>query len=190
MRKFYLLLLLSVYTLAAQAQTFGIPETDAPNNTPATAQAITSPAKIKGNIFPNADVDYYSFTATAGDKVYTAVIGSFSSSSSNDSQLRLFASDGTTLIEFDDDDGTFGTLSSTIAGATIPVSGTYYLEVKHFSATSQLRNYDLYLKVQTGSPTAEVEANDTPATANAMPGSGWVSGARNPALGTEQDLYS
>jgi subtilisin-like proprotein convertase family protein len=190
MRKFYLLLLLSVFTLVAQAQTIATLETEAPNNTPATAQVITSPAKIKGNVFPNADIDYYSFTAAAGDKVYAAVIGSFSSSSSNDSQLRLFASDGTTLIEFDDDDGTFGTLSSSIAGANIPVSGTYYLEVKHFSATNQLRNYDLYLKVQSGSPTAEVEANDTPATANAMPGSGWVSGARNPALGTEQDWFS
>jgi hypothetical protein len=122
MRKFYLLLMLSVCTLATQAQTFGIPETDAPNNTPATAQAITSPAKIKGNVFPNADIDYYSFSATAGDKVYAAVVGSFSSSGSNDSQLRLFASDGTTLIEFDDDDGSFGTLSSSIAGHQVLIT--------------------------------------------------------------------
>jgi hypothetical protein len=44
--------------------------------------------------------------------------------------------------------------------------------------------------VQSGSPTPEVEANDTPATANPLPANGWVSGARNPAAATEQDWYS
>ncbi|MBK6991525.1 MAG: DUF11 domain-containing protein [Chitinophagaceae bacterium] len=161
-----------------------------PNNTFATATPITSPSKVQGNVFPNADADWYSFTANAGEKVYAAVITSFSANGSSDSQLRLFASDGTTLIEFDDDDGSLGGLSSSMAGATIPSSGTYYLQVVHFLATGQLRGYDLYLKVQSGTPTPEVESNDTPATANAMPANGWVSGARNPALATEQDWYS
>ncbi len=98
--------------------------------------------------------------------------------------------DGTTLIEFDDDDGAIGGLSSTIASATLASAGTYFLEVRHFSATNQLRPYDLHFRLQSGAPTPEVESNDTPATANPLPANGWVSGARNPAAATEQDWFS
>lgn len=162
-----------------------------PNGTPGTATPLAgSSVVVRGSIFPNGDVDFYSFAAAAGDRVYAAVMTSFSASASTDSQLRLFASDGTTLIEIDEDDGTLGSLSSSIAGASIPAGGTYFLEVRHFSATGQLRPYELYLRVQTGAPTPEVEPNDTPATANPLPASGWVSGARNPAAAEEQDWFS
>ncbi len=159
-----------------------------PNGTSGTATAITTPAKVRGNIYPNADADYYSFTANSGDRVYAAVMTSGSSNASSDSQLRLFASDGTTLIEFDDDDGSLGNFSSSIAGASITSTGTYYLVVNHFSATNQLRPYDLYVRLQSGAPVPEVESNDTPATANPLPASGWVSGTRNP--GTDVDFFS
>ncbi len=162
-----------------------------PNNTFGTADPLGGSNVVAwGNIFPNADVDWWSFTAAAGDRVYAATMTSFSANSSTDSQLRLFQSDGTTLIEFDDDDGTIGGLSSSIAGASIPAAGTYFLEVRHFSATNQLRPYELHFRLQSGAPTPEVEPNDTPATANPLPASGWVSGTRNPAAGTEQDWYS
>lgn len=94
------------------------------------------------------------------------------------------------MIEFDEDNGSIGILSSSIAGAVIPATGTYYRLVKHFSATLQLRPYDLYLKVQSGSPVPEVESNDTQATANDAPASGWISGSRNPALATEVDFFA
>lgn len=163
-----------------------------PNNTAATANALPStPLVAVGNIFPNGDVDYFSFTGNAGDRVYAATMTSFSANASADSQLRLIASDGVTEIEFDDDDGSLGLLSSSIAGATLPSAGTYYLRVNHFTAaTGQLRPYYLYLRLQSGSPTPETESNDTPATANALPANGWVSGARNPAGATEQDWFS
>lgn len=162
-----------------------------PNNTSATASPLTGTnLVVRASVYPNADVDFYSFSANAGDRIYAAVMTSFSANATSDSQLRLLASDGTTSIEFDDDNGSFGSLSSSIAGATIPTSGTYFLQVNHFSATNQLRPYELHLQVQSGSPTPEVEANDTPATANPLPANGWVSGARNPAAATEQDWYS
>ncbi|MFM9903957.1 MAG: pre-peptidase C-terminal domain-containing protein [Pyrinomonadaceae bacterium] len=163
-----------------------------PNNTFATATTLTgSDVKIRGDVYPNADEDWYKFTAAAGNRVYAAVMTSYSSSGSTDSQLRIFGSDGTTQLEFDEDDGSLGGLSSSIAGAVMPAgTGTYYIQVKHPLATSQLRPYELYLKVQSGSPTPEVEGNDTQATANPLPPSGWVSGARNPAVATEQDWYS
>lgn len=162
-----------------------------PNDTFMTATNLPgSEVKIRGGVFGNGDLDWFRFTAAAGARVYAAVMTSYSSSASTDSQLRIFGSDGTTLIEFDEDDGSLGGLSSSIAGATLAVGGTYYVQVKHFSATNTLRPYELYLSVQNGAPTPEVEPNDTQATANPLPASGWVSGARNPAVATEQDWYS
>ncbi|MFL6215450.1 MAG: HYR domain-containing protein [Blastocatellia bacterium] len=163
-----------------------------PNNTTATATPLVGrDLKIKGNLFPNGDIDFYSFTANAGDRFYAATMTSFSAGSSTDSQLTLLASDGTSVIEFDDDNGSFAGLSSSIAGATLPTSGTYYIKVNDFTAgTTTERPYELWMRLQNGTPTAEVESNDTPATANVLPASGWVSGTRNPAAATEQDWYS
>ncbi len=165
-----------------------------PNETAATATPITlvnGAAVIQANILPIGDVDYYSFTGTAGDRVYAAVVTQLSAGSNSDSQLTLFASDGTTPIEFDDDNGSFAALSSSIAGATLPATGTYYLKVNDFSATASIRYYRLYLQLRSGAPAAEAEPNDTPATANVLAaGGGWISGARNPAAASEQDWYS
>ncbi len=161
------------------------------NGTPGQANSLgTGGVTALGNIYPNADVDYYSFTANAGDRVYAAVMTSFSANGSFDSQLYLYDVDGVTQLEFDDDDGSMGGFSSSIAGKTLLTTGTYYLRVNHFSATGQLRPYYLHVRVQSGAPTAEVEPNDTPATANILPVNGWVSGSRDPALATEQDWYS
>jgi uncharacterized repeat protein (TIGR01451 family) len=163
-----------------------------PNGTTATASPIVGGnVVVRANLFPNGDIDFFSFSATAGDRIYAAIMTSFSAGSSTDSQLTLLASDGTTVLEFDDDNGTFAALSSSIAGAIIPTTGTYFLRVNDFTAgTTSERSYELHLRVQSGAPTPEVEPNDTPATANPLPASGWVSGARNPAAATEQDWFS
>ncbi|WP_220484983.1 proprotein convertase P-domain-containing protein [Dokdonella fugitiva] len=163
-----------------------------PNGTSATATPLAgNNVVVHANLTPNGDVDFFSFNANAGDRVYAALMTSGSAGSSTDSQLTLLASDGTTTIEFDDDNGTFAALSSSIAGATIPTTGTYFLKVNDFTAgTTSERGYDLHLRVQSGAPTPEVEGNDTPATATPLPANGWVSGARNPAAATEQDWYS
>src|SRR5690606_21316004 len=90
-----------------------------------------------------------------------------------------------------DDNGSFAALSSSIAGASIPSTGTYFLKVNDFTAgTASERPYELHLSVLSGAPTPEVESNDTPATANPLPANGWVSGTRDPALATEQDWFS
>ena len=106
-----------------------------PNGTSATASPIAGTnVVVRANLFPNGDIDFYSFTANAGDRIYAATMTSFSAGSSTDSQLTLLASDGTTVIEFDDDNGTFAGLSSSIAGAVIPTTGTYFLKVNDFTA--------------------------------------------------------
>ena len=163
-----------------------------PNGTPATATPLAgSNLVVRANLFPNGDVDFFSFSASAGDFVYAAVMTAFSSGNSTDSQLTLLDTNGTTVIEFDDDDGSFTTFSSSIAGAAIPATGTYFLKVNDFTAgTTSQRPYELHFRLQTGAPTPEVESNDTPATANPLPANGWVSGTRNPAAATEQDWFS
>ncbi|MCC6745402.1 MAG: HYR domain-containing protein [Acidobacteria bacterium] len=147
-----------------------------PNGTAATATPIAgTSARIRGTVPTLGDFDYYSFTGTAGDSVYAAVATSFSSNGSTDSVLDLFQPDGTTVIESDDNDGSFGALSSSIAGATLAASGTHYLRVRHFSATGQLRPYDLYFQLRSGSPTLETEPNDV-FPGQPIPPSGWISG--------------
>ncbi|MEZ5545456.1 MAG: PPC domain-containing protein [Lysobacteraceae bacterium] len=152
-----------------------------PNGTAATASPLSgSNLVVRAPLWPNGDIDFYSFTANAGDRVYAATMTSGSAGNSTDSQLTLLDSNGTTVIEFDDDNGSFAALSSSIAGATIPATGTYYLRVNDFTAgTTSERPYELHFRLQSGSPTPEAEPNDTPATANLLPANGWVSGARN-----------
>lgn len=160
-----------------------------PNGTTGTANPLTGSAGVvQGSVYPNADEDFYSITAAAGDKLYVSTMTSFSANASSDSQLYVLASDGTTQLEFDDDSGSFGGLSSSIGGVTLPTAGTYYIRVKHFSATNQLRPYRMYYRLQTGSPTAEVEPNDSNVTAQPLPASGWITGTTSST--TDQDWYS
>jgi subtilisin-like proprotein convertase family protein len=162
-----------------------------PNGTSATATPLAGASvKVTGNVFPVADVDFYSFTATAGDRIYAATQTLFDASASGDSVLDLLNTDGTTVIENDPNDGTFNASSSSIAGAVIPTTGTYFLRVRHNVATSTIRPYDLHFNRLSGSPVAEVESNNTPATANPLPASGWVSGTISAVSPGESDFYS
>ncbi|MGA9770891.1 MAG: HYR domain-containing protein [Blastocatellia bacterium] len=159
-----------------------------PNGTSATATPLNSTSvKVTGAINPNGDQDFYSFQAAAGDRVYAATQTLFSASASTDSILEVFNTDGTTLIEGDEDDGSFGTLSSSVANVTLPTAGTYFLRVRHNSATVQLRPYYLYFQLRSGSPTPETEPNDT-FPGQALPASGWVSGSTSAAA--DVDFYS
>lgn len=185
---FCVLFFAAIVMQSVQAQTPGVAETAANNNTAATAMPLTLPAKVKGNIFPEADIDYYSFTATTGSRVFATAVTAFSSSNT-DSKITLFASNGTTVIETDSDDGTFGTTSGSIAGAVIPATGTYYLKVDPQDvATATIRNYDLYVNVQAGNPVPETEPNDAVSGATVLPASGFVSGVKSTT--TDIDYYS
>ncbi|NUP12813.1 MAG: hypothetical protein HOW73_42790, partial [Polyangiaceae bacterium] len=115
-----------------------------PNATAANATPIGNDVVVRGYVAPNGDADFYSFTAQAGDRVYAATMTAWASSSSTDSVLELIASDGTTILESDDNDGVLSSSSSSLAGTTIPAAGTYYLRVRNSSATGQLRPYDLH----------------------------------------------
>jgi uncharacterized repeat protein (TIGR01451 family) len=162
-----------------------------PNNTSATATVIASGATVYGGtVFPAADVDFYSFTAAAGDRIYAATQSLFDASASGDTVLDLLDTDGTTIIESDNNDGTFNASSSSIAGRLLPAAGTYFLRVRHNVGTGTVRPYALHFRRQSAAPTAEVEPNNTPATATPIPASGHVSGTVTAVSPGESDFYS
>lgn len=179
--------------LAADSAPVALPGTPAsevePNGSAATASAIVSGQRVRAPLFPSGDIDYYRFDAQAGDRVFAATMTA-GSTSSTDSQLSLIASNGATVLEKDNDNGSFSATSSSIAGAPIPSAGTYYLKVEDFTpGTTTERPYDLYFQLRSGAATAEVEPNDTAGQANPL-GAGFVSGKRDPAEASEQDWYS
>ncbi|HXD30607.1 MAG TPA: pre-peptidase C-terminal domain-containing protein [Pyrinomonadaceae bacterium] len=150
-----------------------------PNNTSGTATAITfTPTAITtAAINPGGDVDFYTFTAPAGSQVWieTDTGGTQNAgATSRDTVVDLLAADGSTVIENDDDDGTGnggdGTietgLASMIAGRTLTAGGTYFIRVQAFSATGIINPYRLFVSLTNVAATAEVEANNTAATAN------------------------
>jgi subtilisin-like proprotein convertase family protein len=146
-------------------------------------------AKIRADVYPNADVDYFAFYATAGDKIHIATMtANTATGTSTNSLVDFISTDGTTIIETDDDDGSLAATASSIAGATVTTSGLQYIRVRNPSLTSQIRPYDLYLNIQSGSPTAEIEPNDTTVNATPIPASGFVRGTNNPTA--DLDLYS
>ncbi|MBE2232893.1 MAG: proprotein convertase P-domain-containing protein, partial [Anaerolinea sp.] len=159
-----------------------------PNDTAATANALAgSQAVVLGSISPAGDYDYFSFSANAGDRVYAAVQTQWSNAS-GDSRLDVMASDGVTSLEFDDDSGSFGALSSAIGGAIIPATGTYYVRVYGYTATTVITPYHLHVRVQSGTPTAEVEPNNDLATATPLAASQWMSGTITAT--TDPDYFS
>lgn len=167
-----------------------------PNDTSATATPIAStPRRLRGDSYavpvpPTGDVDTFSFSASAGDRVYVATITDLSAGS-GDSMVDILASDGTTVLESDDEDGALTANAATVAGTLLPVSGTYFVRVRPFTTTlpGTIRPYDLYLHVHSGAPAAEVEPNDNGAPGpQPLPPGGWVAGSIS-SLG-DTDSYS
>ncbi len=160
-----------------------------PNDSAATANALPgSQVAVYGVINPATEVDFFSFTANAGDRVYAATQTQWSNGGSTDTVLDIYASDGTTLLEMDDESGSFSGSSSAIGGTIIPTTGTYYVRVDGFSSSSLITPYYLHVRVQSGTPTAESEPNNSPVDADPLAASGWMSGTITAT--TDPDLFS
>ena len=174
-----------------EAQGQGLAPEVEPNDTPGTATPLVGTnLVVRANVFPAADLDFYSFQATAGDRVYAAVQTLHDASNSGDSVLDLLGTDGATVIESDLNDGSLNGNSSSIAGATTPSTGTFFLRVRHNTGTGTIRPYDLHFNKQAGAPVPEVEPNNTTATANPVPASGWISGDISAVSPGEADFFS
>ncbi len=154
-----------------------------PNNTPAAATQLSvlvhNSRGISGSISPAADVDYYRVPAQAGDRLWLSIDSGRSSGTppfSRDAVLEVYAPDGTTLLERDDDDGTAHggdfTIESQdtaiVAGRLLPVAGDYVVRVSAKSPAAQIAPYTLLIaRTQVSQP--EQEPNDTPAQAMLFP---------------------
>jgi Bacterial pre-peptidase C-terminal domain len=145
-----------------------------PNDTPETATPISDGGRIRATRASN-DVDLYSFTAEAGDRVFATVMTA--ASVSGDSRLALLGPDGTEL-ESDNDNGSFQANSSSIAGTTVAAGGTYRLRVDAPGGTTRLAPYDVVLDVQSGAPAAEVEPNNGQETVQLLRDTRLVSGTK------------
>jgi len=181
-----------------------------PNDTPERATPISLTvqqlATMSGAIGTETDVDYFSFNAPAGARLWAYVDtgGPRAPLARDNSVLTLFDGDGLSVIEVDDDDG-LGTglngailsaYASVIGGRTLPPTGgganrTYYLQVK--SATSDRVNpYTLYVIVTNSAAPAEVEPNNAAETATPIMEAGAQFGLRSASInpGGDVDFYS
>jgi len=153
----------------------GLQTEQAPNGTPLTATPIAQSTSagfdgIYGTIAA-FDADWYRFTAPAGSRVWLSVdTGVAGPAGSRDSVLSLFAADGTTLIEADDDDGTGNgrnfTIESSdaslIAGRVLTAGGTYFARVEAKVPGQVIDGYSLLMAVTTSTPQPELQPNDCP----------------------------
>jgi hypothetical protein len=83
--------------------------------------------------------------------------------------VSVFAPDGVTLIETDDDDGTGNgrdvTIesleASVIGGLVLPAAGTYYVRVQAKDPGATIGGYSLLVSIFAEAPLAETEPNNT-----------------------------
>jgi len=106
-----------------------------PNDTAATAQAITLPAQVSGTITETTDPDdWYSFTVSASTPVTIVLNGPL-----QDIDLSLYDNAGTTLLA-----SSVGLTSRDAIGTTL-AAGTYKVKVHRFSVTGTA-TYDLFIQ--------------------------------------------
>ncbi len=132
------------------------------NDTAATATPIDmsdDQYRIQGTIDPIGDVDYYVFFARAGDRVDLATITA-SSVASTDTVIDLIASDGVTVIESDDNDGSQTDLASSISGRLLPSAGNYFVRVREQGDDARVLPYVLFARLQRDAPSVDIEPND------------------------------
>jgi len=159
--------------IVSKAEDYRIREIE-PNDTPATATPLDPSEQNGGQILGGADVDYHALAADAGDRLYAFLDNGNNLLSSIDVELRVFHTDGVSLLELDDDDGEGSSsavnilvqrssaFSAAIAGLSLSSAGTYYLHAQSESAVSTVARYLLHYGIEPGGRGAsgECEPND------------------------------
>jgi len=97
-----------------------------PNGSPAQAQALSGNSLIAGKIDSAGDIDYYSFTGKRGD-VISAIVDTQGLNSALDSAINLEKSDGTLVMQ--NDQNGLALQNDSFLQAVLPEDGTYYLRV-------------------------------------------------------------
>jgi hypothetical protein len=168
------------------------PEVIVPHNTFLTAQALTLPTfpvpntaiagdlnfgkslfadaeVVTASIGLPAEIDYYSFTGTAGDIINAEVISQVPdrfAGNGIDPVVRLFHSDGITVVTqgtgtaFNDRE--FESFDSALIDVVLPVTGTFYVQVHSFpvapGTSVDTGDYDFYLYRFRAEPVPEPSA--------------------------------
>jgi hypothetical protein len=149
------------------------------NDTFATANAATSGRPIRGTKSTATDVDWFSISANAGDLIIAETTDGATdrcaASGGLDSRLRIFGTDGATLLALDDDISASDNWCS-FAAARVAAAGTYYVALDYFGGGSGTFDYTLRIWARAPSVYTEVEANDTTATANGVTNVSWIGG--------------
>jgi len=173
-----------------------------PNNALGSAKdlGLASFVAVAGRISPAGDVDYYRFTAVPNSKAWITIDtggAAWAGANSRDSVLTLYNGAGV-AIESDDNDGSGNGAdsvlesgdASALAGSAL-AGGTYYVSVAA-NAGGIIAPYRLYLTVTTNVIPAEVEPNNTAATATALVPAGQDQGVRNASLNPfgDEDWYT
>jgi hypothetical protein len=164
-----------------------------PNNTPANAEPISSNCclGIEGDIDPSTDTDYFVFQGAAGDRAYAYVQTSLSTRGQN-THLALVDSSGIYYLDWDDNDGTQTSQSSSVAGMILPYTGTYYWRVSSANWLSdpagRVTPYRLWIGLAKGPAQVESEPNDTAAQAQPFTTGFDLNGRLLPT--TDQDWYA
>jgi subtilisin-like proprotein convertase family protein len=172
------------------AQALGSANSD-PHQTAATARPlgteVYNAVKLKAAISRGVQGHYYSFDGQAGDRVFAATLTALNELN-RDTAIDVLDADGATVLETDDDDGTFSPLSSSIAGMTLREAGTYYIRVRNAGPAYQRLPYELFVRVLRGDAAAETEPNSDPASANLLPNNAAIQGLL--ALHDDIDVFS
>lgn len=150
------------------------------NDDDANANPIAYGDVVSGTM--SGDEDWFSFTGSAGDLIRVFWFDFGSSQQLGDFVNFNLAIAGPTLIQAATT--TTGVNGMNCLRAILPADGTYFLRVTLENGPTP---YTFQL-VQFMTSAYETEANDTPATANAIPGAGRVSGAIDST--TDVDVFS
>ncbi len=99
-----------------------------PNNTPAQATGVAGNSSFEGTICPGGDVDYFTFSANAGDQVGVSTQAQ-SQGSDLDTYLFLLDQDGRSVLAENDDMET-GVQTDSFASYRLPRSGNYFIKLR------------------------------------------------------------
>jgi len=133
-------------------------------NTPGPATPIATPASFSAALDYYGDIDFFSFTALAG-QTYDILV-SLSSEGLDDSTVWLYDTDGATLLAWDDDGG-FDWGSRLLW--TAPAAGTYYLAVDSYEFFEPVGGYSVEIILSD-------LTSDPPAAMFDHPSAIWLSG--------------
>jgi hypothetical protein len=172
---------MSLVVISAIA-TAAIPNEEEPNDTPGTANRITTD-EISGTINPVGDVDYFELPGVNTQWGYIAMLDTTASGSSADGTLTAYAADGATVIQ--QDSGSWADGSVIAWQHFVDGSDYHYLKVSETGDDGTITPYLLrYYKIAI-SEKDEVEPNDTPETGTISA----VSMTGNLASGSDVDCF-